>query len=181
MQKLLPTYLLDKIRITKNSAWLDNVRTLEKIETLNDIIRVAFRQAIANLTKSEGKKLEKWQWGNLHTLTLNHPLGSNNLVEKIFKVNRGPFSVKGSFHTVGPFSYPLQNAYQANHGASERHVFDVSNWDCSETVIPTGTSGISSSKFYCDQTQMYLKNEYHSDWFSLDEVKKNARFTSILK
>lgn len=181
VQKLLPTYLLDKVRVSKTSAWLDNVNTPDTIETLDDDIRTAFKLSIARLSEIEGNDLAKWQWGHLHTLTLKHPLGSVKIVDKIFKVNRGPFAVKGSFHTVGPYSYPMNNAYLANHGASERHIFNLANWDSSQTVIPTGTSGIAASEFYCDQTKMYIHNEYHPDWFSLDEVRKNSRFISILK
>lgn len=92
------------------------------------------------------------------------------------KLNRGPFEIPGSYHTVCPYSYSFNNLYKATHGASHRHIFDAGNWDNSETIIPTGTSGIPSSDFYLDQTEMYINNEYHADPFSKVEVQKAAKF-----
>jgi penicillin amidase len=82
----------------------------------------------------------------------------------------------GSFHTVCPYSYSYNNLYKVNHGASHRHIFDVNNWDNSETVIPTGTSGIPASDFYLNQTELYINNRYHADPFSKTEVEKAAKY-----
>ncbi|MCD6597077.1 MAG: penicillin acylase family protein, partial [Bacteroidales bacterium] len=97
--------------------------------------------------------------------------------DKVFGFNRGAYRVGGSFHTVNPFS-PENNAV---HAASQRHVFSTANWDESITIIPTGESGIPASKFYCDQTELYLKNQYHSDPFSRNEVENHARFIAVFK
>jgi penicillin amidase len=82
----------------------------------------------------------------------------------------------GSYHTVCPYTYSFQNLYKTNHGASHRHVFDLSNWDMSKTVIPTGTSGIPASRFYCDQTNLYISNQYHNDPFSPEKIKEATKF-----
>jgi len=103
------------------------------------------------------------------------------MLDKALGLNRGPFEVPGSFHTVGPFSYSYNNLYKVNHGASHRHIFDASDWDASKTVIPTGTSGIPASDFYLDQTEMYLNNQYHADPFSTEKVKEAARFRMKLQ
>ncbi|TNF44675.1 MAG: hypothetical protein EP310_02875, partial [Bacteroidetes bacterium] len=65
---------------------------------------------------------------------------------------------------------------KADAGASQRHIFDLSNWDASKTVIPTGISGIPASPFYLNQTEMYMNNQYHADPFSKTEVEKAAKF-----
>jgi penicillin amidase len=57
----------------------------------------------------------------------------------------------------------------------------LADWDESLTVIPTGVSGIPSSAHYCDQTELYVKNEYHPDHFSRDLVEKNAKYQMIIK
>ena len=112
----------------------------------------------------------------MHTLTIQHPLGVVSILDKVFNLNKGPFEVSGSYHTVCPYAYSYNNLYNANHGASHRHIFDVSNWDASKTIIPTGTSGIPASDFYMNQTEMYISNQYHADPFSKTEVEKAARF-----
>ena len=180
-QKLLPEYFLDKTRITKTSAWFDDVKTTDKVETMDDDICKAFMYTINKLSDELGPEPDQWHWGDLHTLTLKHPLGSSKLVEKLLHVNKGPYPVKGSFHTVGPYSFPFSDEFNVNHGASHRHIFTLNNWNNSQTVIPTGESGIPASDNYCDQTEMYINNIYHPDPFSIEEVKKQAKFVSILK
>lgn len=180
-QDLLPSYLLDKTRITQTSAWFDNASTNDVLETMDDNLRSAFKNSVAKLSGDLGNDPIKWQWGKMHTLTLKHPMGGNKTVSKLFNVNKGPYPVKGSFHTVGPYSYPMDDGFNANHGASHRHIYTLNNWDESFTIIPTGTSGIPASDYYCDQTQMYLNNQYHADPFTLDEVKKQVKFTAVLK
>ncbi|MEI8115356.1 MAG: penicillin acylase family protein, partial [Bacteroidia bacterium] len=88
----------------------------------------------------------------------------------------GPFPVGGSFHTVGPYENPLNKNSEVNHGASERHIFNTSDWDLSLTVIPTGTSGIPASDHYCDQTSAYVTNKYHSDYVTRAKVEGASKY-----
>ncbi len=173
--RILIENLMETLLSTKNSPWIDDQNTAE-IETWNDIVIRAFHETVDELTQKLGPDVEKWNWEKLHTFTMSHPLGVVKMLDKAFKLNRGPFGVPGSYHTVTPFSYSYNNLYHATHGASQRHIFDLANWDASKTVIPTGTSGIPSSKFYLDQTQMYLENRYHTDPFSWVEVLKETRY-----
>lgn len=174
-QKMLLENLLINIQNSNNSEWIDDKNTPEK-EVFSDIIIKSYKETIVDLTKELGNDTEKWQWGKLHTFIISHPLGTVKMLDRAFHLNRGPFEMKGSFHTVGPYSYSYNNLYAVNHGASHRHIFDTGDWDASKTVIPTGTSGIPASPFYLDQTEMYLNNQYHADPFSKEEVEKAAKF-----
>ncbi len=174
-QKMLLENLLINIQNNNNSEWIDDKNTPEK-ESLPDVIVKSYKETIADLKAELGSDTEKWQWGKLHTFTISHPLGVVKMLDKAFHLNRGPFEMKGSYHTVGPYSYSYNNLYKVNHGASHRHIFDAGDWDASKTVIPTGTSGIPASPFYLDQTEMYLNNQYHADPFSKVEVEKAAKF-----
>ncbi|MEN8155917.1 MAG: penicillin acylase family protein [Bacteroidota bacterium] len=173
--------LINKVRITGESAWTDNVNTPDLFETFDDNIRTAFHQAVDTISVMFGEEPESWQWGELHKVALMHPLGSVDIVEKIFKVNRGPFAVGGSFHTVCPYSYPVGQSYIANHGASERHIFNTANWDRSLTVIPTGNSGVPASPHYLDQTELYVNNQFHRDHFSREAVEANKKYRALFK
>ncbi len=174
-QKMLLENLLINIQNNNNSEWIDDKNTPEK-ESFPDVIVKSYKETIADLKAELGSDTEKWQWGKLHTFTISHPLGVVKMLDKAFHLNRGPFEMKGSYHTVGPYSYSYNNLYKVNHGASHRHIFDAGDWDASKTVIPTGTSGIPASPFYLDQTEMYLNNQYHADPFSKGEVEKAAKF-----
>ena len=173
--RILIENLMANILMVENSPWIDDQNTPET-ETWNDIVIRAFYETVAELTQELGPDVENWNWDKLHTFTVSHPLGVVKMLDKAFKLNRGPFGVPGSYHTVTPFSYSYNNLYHTNHGASHRHIYDLANWDASKTVIPTGTSGIPASQFYLDQTEMYLDNRYHADPFSRVEVLKETQF-----
>jgi penicillin G amidase len=164
----------------ENSPWADDQSTPEK-ETWPDIVVRSFKETVEELEDLEGTDIMQWNWGNIHTLTLSHPLGVVPVLDKAFKLNRGPFGVPGSYHTACPYSYSYNNLYKVNHGASHRHIYDLNNWDASKTIIPTGTSGIPASDFYLDQMDMYLNHKYHSDPFSAKHVQKSARFQMKLE
>ncbi len=174
-QRILLENLMLNILPQKTSLWIDDRNTPEK-ETYNDIVIRSFKETVADLTKERGENTGEWEWGKIHTFTISHPLGVVPVLDKAFNLNKGPFEVPGSYHTVCPYSYSYNNLYKVNHGASHRHIFDTGNWDNSLTVIPTGESGIPASEFYLNQTEMYINNRYHADPFSKAEVEKAAKY-----
>ncbi|MEN8116616.1 MAG: penicillin acylase family protein [Bacteroidota bacterium] len=173
--RMLLENLIINILKEQESAWIDNIKT-EEVETFDDIVVQSFKETVEELTTQLGEEVETWNWGKIHSFTLNHPLGVVSALDKALKLNRGPFEMPGSYHTVCPYSYSYKNLYKTNHGASHRHIFDTGNWNASQTVIPTGTSGIPASKFYLDQTEKYINNQYHADPFSKDAVEKATKF-----
>jgi len=161
---------------------VDDVRTPEIKETGEEILVRSFRQAVDELKKELGPDVEGWQWGRLHRLRIDHPMGTVRLLDRIFRLNRGPFPVRGNSTTVCPFSHPLDGSdFDSRFGASQRHVYSLGNWDDSLTVLPTGESGIPSSPFYCDQTKLYLENKYQRDVVSRELVEKSAKFKMTMR
>jgi len=173
--------LVEKTRVTGQSLWCDNVNTPDKTESFHDNIRTAFQHTMDTITSMYGSEVSDWEWGKLHKVALIHPMGGVPIVEKLFKVNRGPFAIGGSSHTVCPYSYPKGSSFIANHGASERHIFNTADWDRSLTVIPTGTSGIPASPHYLDQTKLYINNQFHRDHFSREAVETNFLYKAVFK
>jgi penicillin amidase len=166
----------DQLIDAGSSAWFDNVNTRNKTEDLYEMIICAFSSTVSELETSHGGNPDTWEWGARHNLLLSHPLSAVKILDRVFGLNRGPFPVGGSFHTVSPFSYGPNKPFSANHGASHRHIFDLSNWDNSLTLIPTGNSGIPASRHYCDQTEMYVQGKYHPDHFSKEKVVANTAY-----
>ena len=173
-------FAVDKMMLDGNSIWCDNITTPE-IENLEGVISHSFIDAVSELSVRFGDDIEKWRWGKVHGLLLEHPLGSVKILDKIFNFNRGPFPVGGSKHTVSPYGYDNSNPFTANHGSSHRHIYDTSDWDKSISIIPTGISGIPASKHYCDQTQSYVNNEYRNDYISRDLVEESAKYKQVFK
>ena len=156
--------------------WCDDVNTSDVRETLQDMILKSFKETISALEAQLGKKTRNWQWGNIHQISLDHPMANVGILKKLFKLSRGPYEVGGSFHTVSPYTYPFSNPFMVDNGASNRHIFSTANWDESLTIIPTGECGVPASDHYCDQTDWYIQGKYHTDYFSKELIKENARY-----
>jgi penicillin G amidase len=167
---------MDQVLEIKDSPWFDDITTPDKKEAINEAIVCSFSGAVTDLEKQMGADPLTWEWGKIHHLVLAHPLASVKILDRIFNLNRGPFPVGGSFHTVSPYSYDANKPFESSHGSSHRHIFDVANWDNSITVIPTGNSGIPASRHYCDQTEMYLNGQYHPDYFSKELIVSHAKY-----
>jgi penicillin amidase len=173
--KILMNNMIENLWLQKYPELYDNISTPEK-ETFDDIMKISFIQTIDTLKKQLGNNVENWQYGRLHTFTLHHPLAKVKILNKLFNLNKGTYAVGGSNHTVSPYSYSYDNNFKVSHGASQRHIFDFGDWNNSFTVIPTGESGVPTSDFYCDQTEMYVADKYHKDIFDLQSVIENAKF-----
>jgi len=178
---ILTRNLINKVSLTGESVWCDDVNTTNVTESFQDNIRSAFTHAVDTISSLYGDDPGSWHWGDLHKVSLLHPMGSVAIVDKIFEVNRGPYSIGGSSHTVCPYAYPLGKSYVANHAASERHIFNTANWDESLTVIPTGESGVPASPHYLDQTELYINNLYHRDPFSREAVEKSKKYEAVFR
>jgi len=171
-------YYIYRILAMGPDEWVDDINTPEK-ETLDDVILNSFRDCLVQLISVCSPDTTKWKWGDIHKLTLEHPLGTVKFLDRIFKFNSKEYRVGGSDHTVSPYSYGT--GFKVNHGASERHIFNTANWDESLTVIPTGISGIPSSEFYLSQTDAYINGKFYKDAFTEPAVKASAIYTLILK
>lgn len=167
---------LENMLIAPSDNWADDINTKNVTETFGDMIGLSFQQTVRELSSEFGGEPVGWKWGDSHTFTLAHPLSKVKILDRIFHLNRGPYPVGGSSHTVGPYTNPFNKNSAVYHGASERHIFDTGNWDSSLTVIPTGESGIPASKHYCDQTESYVTNKYHSDFVTRAKVEGAALY-----
>jgi penicillin amidase len=159
-------------------GWVDNTGTAET-ETLDDMMVLSLRNAVDTLTSRYGTDTDNWRWGEIHSITLEHPMGSVKMVERLLRLNSKKYSVGGSYHTVEPYSFGPD--FSSDHGASERHIFNTADWDKSLTVIPTGTSGNPGSPFYLSQTEAYINNEFFAEPFTDAAVVAAKKFEMIFR
>jgi penicillin amidase len=171
-------YYLLMIMQGEHSLYIDNIDT-ESVEDLESIMISSFYNTINTLSGKYGGDTSKWIWGDLHAFIAEHPLASVKLIDRLFKLNEGPYKVGGSSHTVSPYSY--SGEFRIDHGASERHIYNPADWDESFTVIPTGISGVPSSEFYSSQTETYCNDGFYKDHFSREAVDNAATYTLIFK
>jgi penicillin amidase len=167
-------YYIYRILLNGPDHWTDD-KTTSLTETLDDIILRSFKEGVNTLTENYGDDVKKWKWGRIHKISLDHPLASVKILDRIFKLSSSELGIGGSDHTVCPYTYKA--GYIVTNGASERHIFNTADWDESYTVIPTGASGIPGSEFYLSQTRTYLEGGFYKDAFSDEAVKKAAKYT----
>ena len=174
--KSLVENLVMNIWEKKDSPWFDDVNTTPK-EDFSQWITASFEDTVQRLRDELDNDPANWQWGKLHHFVLKHPMGTVKALDFLFSLNRGPYEIGGSFHTVGPYSYSFRKPFDSSFGASQRHIYSIADWDYSLSIIPTGISGIPASPFYCDQTPLYIENKYRHDYLSKQKVTANAVFT----
>lgn len=153
--------------------WVDNINT-EPRENMDAIIALSIKSAVDTLTARYGEFGENWQWGKIHTLTLEHAMGGVKILDRLFGLNSPTYNVGGSYHTV--VQYKFDENFHVYHGPSERHIFNTADWDKSFTVIPTGTSGIPGSPFYLSQTETYVSNGFYNEPFTEQAVEEAKKY-----
>ncbi len=179
--KILVRNLVEQFMANEKSEWFDRVDTKDVKEDFKFAVQKSFKDALDSLTVKYGKIPQNWKWGAIHTFTLRHPLGSVGVLDFAFNLNRGPYNVGGSFHTVSPYAYNFDKLFDVRTGSSHRHIFSLADWNKSLTVIPTGNSGIPASPYYCDQTKLYLDNKFHTDYFDIMKIAASSKYKMTIK
>lgn len=147
------------VGVAPPSLW-DDQRTRDRMETRRDILEQALTAAWREGSERFGSELERWNYGVLHQLVLEHPLGRLPLLGKW--VNRGPFRLPGSATTVLAFGGPWRgNWIDVTYGPSMRFVTDMANPDLTMAGLPGGQSGHPWDPHYDDQIEAYLRGELH--------------------
>ncbi len=152
--------------------WLDRIETPRE-EELPDILRAAFRKAVDRVSTRWGPEPKSWIWGDVHTLTLPHPLGvTTRLLGWYF--NLGPFPVPGSNATVRKMEYRSDD-FRVVSGASVRHITDFSKPARIQSAIPGGQSGIPASPHYDDLPDLWLNGRYHPIPMNRESIQEKHR------
>jgi penicillin G amidase len=154
------------------SSWFDDVTT-PRVETRDEIIRKSLEETLAELQSRFGEQMKNWRWGDLHSLTLRHPLGVREPLGSAFNI--GPYRVGGSGTTVNNAEYDETHPYAVLVGPSMRQITDFSDLDNALSVITTGSSGQVMNDHYADQTRLWLYGEYHTLPLSTTAVEASVR------
>jgi penicillin amidase len=157
------------------SPWFDDPDTAD-VEGINDIIAKSFSEAMVYLNEKMGSKVDDWQWGKLHTLTLYHRFGKSSSLMGFF-MNIGPFPMGGSIATVNPQPYKLTHPWEGYHGASLRYIIDFADRKNSRRVIPAGISGNFMSPHYDDQAELWRTGKYRPFVLDRKSVEEDAKYT----
>jgi penicillin amidase len=171
---------LYQVATDPTSHWWDNVDTPE-VETREDILLQALTAASQWLDENTAGATGT-EWGSLHTATFaSQPLGESGISDIEALVNRGPFAADGGRDIVNANSWSIDNPAEITGHPSMRMILDLSDFDASQSVIPTGQSGHPGNPLYDNQIELWLNGQYHPLWWSRELVEANASEQLILQ
>jgi penicillin amidase len=139
-------------------------------------------RTVAWFEETQGGDMNEWTWGSLHTATfVSNPLGQSGIgmLERI--VNRGPFPADGSNTTVNANGWSWDDPAVIRGHPSMRMIIDLSDFDASRGVHPTGQSGHPFHPHYDDMIPLWLDGEYHPMLFSQAAVEGAADSHLVLR
>ena len=158
----------------------DNVKT-KATETREDVLYKAMLQSRDEMTRRLAKNADDWEWGRLHTLTMeDQTFGTSGIgpIEAIF--NRGPFQTGGGLAIVQANGWDATKGYRVDKVPSLRMVVDLSDLDASRWIDLTGVSGHPFHDHYGDQTELWRDGQTLRMRFDADSIENAAEHTLTL-
>ncbi|WP_374093865.1 penicillin acylase family protein [Microbacterium sp. BLY] len=123
------------------------------VDGRDEMLALSAEQAYDELSALQGTDVARWNWGDLHALTLtSDTFGSSGIapIEALF--NRGPYPVGGGASVVDATGWQLGESYATTTVPSMRMVVDLADFDDSTWIHLTGASGHAFHEHYVDQT-----------------------------
>ncbi len=120
-----------------------------------ELVAQALREACAELRARFGATPERWQWGKVHCLTMNHALGRLPLLKHAVSI--GPMASGGDGMTINIGLYRHSSPYAHTVGPALRMVVDFGAPQQSGYILASGQSGHPASPHYGDQTALWRR------------------------
>ncbi len=136
---------------------------------INGALAAGWKKAI----EIGGADPAKWQWGDLHRVTIQHPLAANPAIAAAFpKIEGGRSGGDGTTPMARGFN--ARRGFNVSHGASYLFVADVGAWDNSRFLLLPGQSADPRSPRYRDFYPKWLAGAMQPLWFSKAAVDRHA-------
>ena len=159
--------------LTTRSPVIDDRRTKEVVETLDDVSARARREA-KNIANDR-------TWGEASTLTVRHPLSRVKLLDLWLNLNRGPYPAPGDAGTLQANFFAFDdrnNTFHSRVGPSMRFVLDWSDVDAFTLNGALGQSGNPLNEHYDDFLELMRRGDQWNVPFTKEKVY--AKKTSLL-
>jgi penicillin amidase len=143
------------------SGYYDDKRT-EKVESLSDIVRRAYKEASDSL-KRLNTSLE---WYKVKNTTLNH-------LAKIPAFSYDHLKIGGWNNTI--------NAVTSTHGPSWRMIVEMDDSIQAYAIYPGGQSGNPGSPHYGDYIDKWVNGQYNPLHFVTTTTKNPFKYTWTLR
>jgi penicillin amidase len=164
-----PTFALYELIGSPSSTWFADLASGEAGDR-DSIASQALEDAVRDLAKRLGPATASWRWGDLHTVSFEHPLSAAKPLDLILTI--GPVRRAGDGYSPNNGAYSLLKPFAVRSHASERQIVDLADIDASLSIIPTGQSGQPYSPHWGDQTQLWASGQYKPMVLSRDKIGK---------
>jgi penicillin amidase len=162
----------------RQSRWFDDIATIEKRESRDDIYILAARDAAERVEAEFGRGSGR-AWDRVHAVTFEHPLAADSWWRS-WVFSRGPVPIAGDGTTVMRVSWNRLRPFRAWEAPSWRQLLDVGEWDQARVVLPTGQSGHLMSPHYFDQNALWRSGQYRTQSYSREAVLKAQAHRLVL-
>lgn len=131
------------------AVW-DDVRT-EEVETREEVVELAFSDAVAEAEERFGGDIDDWAWGEVRPFVLRHAFAANDGVLGWF-LNEEPLAVGGGPETVFKNQFPRSDRARMNPaiGPVFRFTIDMADPWSARYTLAGGQSGWPLSPHYGD-------------------------------
>ena len=145
---------------TGERLW-DDAETTDRVETKEEILIEALDSSLDALALRFGTpEIGEWEWGEIHTKRLSHPLGGEYDYPPRSRAAR---PIDSGDHTVSP----MESGFRL---VAEMDPAGIRAW----MVLPGGNSGLPGSDHYADQAEMYFEGEYRPVLFEEASIDADA-------
>ncbi len=165
----------DRIYFDAQSTWFDDIRTVGKVETRDELAVKAMKEAI--------ERVGSQRWGDVQTLTMAHPMAQVPIVSSLLSLKRGPFPRSGTTGSLNNSTAYIgeKGEFIGRGGPSWRFIIDFNDINGTQMVIPAGQSGNPLSEHFFDFYDLWFNGDYWTVPFDQKEVKEHTVSTLILK
>ncbi|MCK6513093.1 penicillin acylase family protein [Myxococcota bacterium] len=175
---------LEGAKTAKGSDLADDKKTKEVVETGDEIVLLALKDAIEHLKKTfPDKKFTAVEWGDIHVIRVRNDFG-----EKLLLPEKGRHGSIGTvevshFDFVGSKGNALDERFYSYHAAVMRNIvqFTDDGRPTAQVALFGGQSGVPDNKHFGDLLEDWRNGKTRLLPFSQSEVDAAKESESVLK
>ncbi|GER82160.1 peptidase S45 [Thermogemmatispora aurantia] len=171
--------LLIRLLKERDDTWFAESAIPNGPRSWHAAISAAWSAAIAELLEKLGPDVTRWQYGAIHRLTYQHPLGNVKPLDKLF--NRGPYPAGGDIDTVFMGAVVPNQPEQVVIVPSYRQIVNLADLNASLSGHAPGQSGHPGSRHYGDFVRPWLRTEHHPMLFERQAIEANMEGHLLLQ
>ena len=159
---------LEGVLLRNDSAWCDDIKTPQVVETCQQMSDLALTRALEELQFRHGSAVSRWRWGSAHESRSEHrPFSRVPALARFFELRT---RVGGDTFTVNVSRVGLKpdattgELYLSEHAASLRALYDLGDPAQSRFMHSSGQSGIFFSPLYRNFVSPWAQVGYVPVW-----------------